>query len=81
MENTLQILQTIGICVGAIAECSIPASRNGNYTVIAILAFTLWISFFPALTGEDEESESFPEEEEEEEKRSNRRWKRSLRKR
>lgn len=70
MENTLQILQTIGICVGAIA-----------LTVIAIFAFTFWISFFPVLNPQDEASESFPDEEEEEGRSSSRKRKRGQPKR
>ena len=70
MENTLQILQTIGICVGAIA-----------LIVMAIFAFTLWISFFPVLNAEDEESESFTDEEEGEGKNSSRKRKRGRPKR
>jgi phosphotransferase system glucose/maltose/N-acetylglucosamine-specific IIC component len=70
MENALQILQTIGICVGAIA-----------LTVIAIFAFTLWITFFPVNSPEDEESESFPDEEERQEEKFYGRRKRSPRKR
>lgn len=53
MEITLQILQTIGICVGAIA-----------LTVLAIFAFTLWISFFPLPLEEDDEIEPATDEEE-----------------
>lgn len=53
LENTLQILQTIGICVGSIV-----------LTVIAFIIFTVWITFFPSQRW-DEESESFREEEEE----------------
>jgi phosphotransferase system glucose/maltose/N-acetylglucosamine-specific IIC component len=46
-------LQTIGICVGSIV-----------LTVIAFFIFTLWITFFPSQSW-DEESESSREEEEE----------------
>jgi hypothetical protein len=70
METTLQILQTIGICVGAIA-----------LTVIAIFVFILWISLFPVLSSEDEEGESFPDEAEREGEKSSRGRKRSPRRR
>lgn len=52
MEITLQILQTIGICVGAIA-----------LAVIAFTVFMLWSSFIPTLDLEDEDSDLFAEEE------------------
>ena len=53
MENILQILQTIGICVSAIALAA-----------IAFFAFTLWASFFPRTGPEEEDSDFFPDEEE-----------------
>ena len=68
MENTLQILQTIGICVSAIA-----------LTTIAFFIFTLWISFFPLQTIEDDESDLFPDEEERDGESSSRKRRRSPR--
>jgi hypothetical protein len=50
LENTLQILHTIGICVSAIA-----------LIVIAFFAFTLWIPFYPSQSWDDE-SESLQDE-------------------
>jgi hypothetical protein len=70
MEITLQILQTIGICVGAIA-----------LTAIAIFAFTLWISFYPVTTLEDEASEPSPDEDIGEEEKPHHGRKRSPRRR
>lgn len=57
MENALQILQTIGICVSAVA-----------LTAIAILTFSLWITFSPIEDMEDEDNESFKDRKKKKEK-------------
>ncbi|MEJ2710094.1 MAG: hypothetical protein P8074_20965 [Anaerolineales bacterium] len=69
MESILQILQTIGICVSAIA-----------LVIIAFFIFMLWSSFFPAPDLEDEENALFIDGEELEEDKAYRKRKRRPRK-
>ena len=70
MENILQILQTIGICVSAIALAA-----------ITFFMFTLWISFYPRTNDNDEDNEFFNEEDEPIEAHTSRRQKGRPRKR
>jgi ABC-type phosphate transport system permease subunit len=70
MENIFEILQTIGICVSAIA-----------LTFIAIMVFVLWSTFFPAPIVEDIDGEFFTNGEEWEEEEPTLERKRRRRKR
>ncbi|MGD8530999.1 MAG: hypothetical protein PVF74_08275 [Anaerolineales bacterium] len=65
MENILAILQTIGICVTAIA-----------LTLMLVMFFVFWSTFFPVLASEDVEDDLYIDEEEQEAPRERKRGRR-----